>query len=844
MTTRRLTLFTTAREFTSHRGFLTLAMSTPRKNDRVSLARHIQPHSPFGRAADSNYEFDPDTSHFPTSSKRNGNRPRHNYRTSTLAGAYRAVSRTSMSDDAALGLSSSPRRTREFANQRSPMSDESNPPEELLDVYRRIEEDGTLADFVPPYDDWDAQVSSRQGGRLSRASSRARERDHEAELQYDGQTFSEASFFDGTGDHSLRAAKRTADYTRDEQRLRRVTGKDSPIFSKAKAGSRAALTADNLQRREEQEAQEQHVPEDDGERGPSLNVPRTWGSRATRRQDWLRNVSGSTASELQEKKKEQEEISHDPPSRGNTEASAVSRPVRSSRTAERSNIPVRKALGERSANSHAQETRHEPREDKTDKPSSLDQNAPSSDGAAIPNTPIVVFKNSAFTRPGTTKRDSQDLLRKLSRTESPKLDSVKTPDPPKLFERKIYDKTPRVTGAWIDTPMTERVTELPSDLTKDIVPPAAPQIEAGDSDKEAKAPADAQPKSEETDTTQVTTNESPSESPPTNRSRPPLIRPKLPKSALETVIEDVRSGKDTMDMGDDTIESLHAIMDDPVELKTEEEEEEAYAKEILKRLEQANSNNAPSVDLDRLNDKLSSLAQNISAVKSGLNRLEEHVVRDGDIVTRPNSPGRHGLPKLQFDDFAMRSDGRLYAAIPLPQLWKRNPASQRIQLTKLGWLTLFSLSWYVVECIMCEEYCHPAISDTCGGYCLQPNAPVFPWVTVTMLWRWSHLSTFLTPVITIGVAFFRLMAQLLGLWDGYVDEGPSTQLGNMMGEIRINGTPVSFPWLSPPPAKTFEPAPAQLSQPRQPETPVWTPRDETPGGWEEEQASMDDDEYL
>ena len=160
----------------------------------------------------------------------------------------------------------------------------------------------------------------------------------------------------------------------------------------------------------------------------------------------------------------------------------------------------------------------------------------------------------------------------------------------------------------------------------------------------------------------------------------------------------------------------------------------------------------------------------------------------------------------------------------------------------LGWVTLVSLSWYIIECSMCEAYSHPIFSDTCDGYCLQPDAPVFPFVTVTMLWRWSHLSPLLGPLITIGVAFFRLVAQLLGLWDGYVDE-PQLGLGKLMGEIRINGTSVSFPWLSPPGAKNIAPAPLSIP-PQEPRAPVWTPRNEAPARWEEDQPSMDDDEFL
>lgn len=814
-------------------------MSTHRKGDRISLARHHHPYSPFNRAADSNHEFELDTSRFPSPSKQNGTRPRHSYRTGTLAGAYRATSRASMSEDGApWGSTSSPRRARESVTLRSPLSETSNPPEELLDVYRRIEEDGTIADYVPTYDDWDPQVGSRPGSRLSRASSRTRQPEYAAGLQ-DGNTLPETNPIDGTGDHSLGTARRT-DYTRDEQRLRRVTGKDSPIFSKANYGSRAALTADNLQRREEQEQKkqneqhEQFVSVDDGDRGPSLNLPRTWGSRAARRPDWLRKVSDSTASDTQAK----EDTSYTTSSRVRAEDLLTSRLARPSRV-ERSGIPVRNALGERNANPNVHETQESQMEKTSDK------NVQPGEGAVIPNTPIVVFKNPDLTRSSTTKRDSQDLLRRLSRTESPKLDSVKTPDPPKLFERKIYDKTPRVTGAWIDTPMTERVTELPSDLTKSIVPSSALPKEAQTSSDESKLPPNTQPqpKSEDPVGAKVAANEPSSESQPKTTSRKPLIRPKLPKSALETVIEDVRSGKETLDVGDDTIESLHALIDDSTELKTEEEEEEAYAQEIVKRLELADTQGSQSVDMDRLNDKLQSLAKNITAVKKGLDRLEGTLVGDAAAtLSRPISSEKNVFSATQPAEYTARPDGRLYAAIPLPRFWKRDPVSRRLLLTRLGCFTLVSLIWYIIECIMCEKYCHPTISETCDGYCLQPDAPEFPWVTVTMLWRWSHLSTFLTPIFTISVALFRLVTQMLGLWDGYVDEASPGQLSNIMGEIRINGTPVAFPWLVAPPVKNIAPPPSQQHQ--QPPPPMWTPRKESSDKWEEGQGSMDDDEYL
>lgn len=826
-------------------------MSTPRKTDRVSLARHHHPQSPFGRADDPSHEFEFETNlALSPPTKQNGTRPRHNYRTGTLAGAYRAISRTSMSEEGVhLGSTPSPRQPWNRIDKQSPTSDISNPPEELVDAYKRIEEDGTLADYVQ----WDdPEVSSRKNspGRLSRSSSKQRGREYDGGSR-DGRAFSEGGLFDGIGHNSPR---RTTDYSRDEQRLRRVTGKDSPVFSKAKTTSHSALTADNLQRREKEERpweqdnnryhQDQQTSDYEGDRGPSLNLPRTWGSRAARRQEWLRNVSGSSGSEPPENGNR--DISDEAPApKTNTNENQSSRPIRSSSHIDRASASNRGALEERVANLRTQNVQ----DTKDQAGLGLDQHSLQTDGAAIPNTPIVVYKNSNMTRPSTTKRDSQELLRKLSRTESPKMDQIQTPDPPKLFERKFYDKTPRVTGAWVDTPMTERAVDIPSDLTKDIVAPPAPPNAKEESASALKPAADVKPAAGQKDS-KLSEDKKNSPEPiiaKQSKPRPPLARPKLPKSALETVIEDASSGKEALNMGDDTIESLQAILDDPTDLKIEEDEDAAY-KHVLDRLGLLRQNSEGSDDYDRIDTKLQSLAQHITEVKKGLDRLQGHVANGFEDLDAKNGTTKTPPPistptsSESCKTCSTPSDTRLYAAIPLPRLWEQNLTSRRLQLTKLGWTTLICTMWYIIECTMTEMYSHPLISDTCTGYCLRPDAPVFPFVTVTMLWRWSHLSTVLGPIITLGVALFRLVAQLLGLWDGYVDEPAS--LANLVGEIRINGTPVAFPWLTPP-SKTqgFSPS-SVLPPPPPPPRPEWTPRHDAPTQAGDDQASMDDDEYL
>ncbi|KAJ5293870.1 hypothetical protein PENANT_c002G04699 [Penicillium antarcticum] len=819
-------------------------MSSDRKN-RVSQKA---PRSPFQHAS----KFDIDQ--FPSSFK-NDTQRRGPPRSGSLAAAYHIASKQNMpftaKDLSPQATTPSPRQKRHSMNAFTSTSPNSPPPDEIMDSYRQIEEDGTLAKFVRE-DSWGSRA--RSPGRLSRSSSRAQEASR-AFGSPEGNSISGASL---NGDLGAYRPPRARDYTEDEKRLNRVTKKGSPVFSRAHMGRSPSLTADNLQRREQEELEvEQHIVEDDAGRGPSLNLPSSWGSRANYPHDWQRKTSQPSVSEKKEETRPSNRYSA-PTTNG--ERDPIARPARTSpRSPVRNGLPARGVLEERTANSHNQA----PKEDLAWKQPPSKPVFPTGDGNSIPNSPVTVFKSdtayegSKFTRPSPSKRGSRDLLRRLSRVETPKPDHMKTPQPSNFFGGKIYDQTPRVTGAWIDTPVTERVAdrvpELPEDLTRDIVPPRAAS-ESKTVTPPVKSAETATSTPEETKPIESKQEEPLPESKSEKQSRAPLPRPHLPKSALETVIEDASSGKDD-EFGNDTLESLRGMMDDedgPAELKVEEEDEEAYEKAVLEKLARSDSAQKGQVDLGSVNDKLNSLMRHISEVKKGLDGLEGQVNRATTISKSSSTPEKSSKQPSHIHtdetckDCGTHSDGRVYAALPVPRLWKRDPTSGRLQMTKLGWFTLISLSWYILECLMCEHFSRPEITDKCEGYCLRPDAPSFPLVTVTMLWRWSHLSTLLTPIFAICVFVFRLFTQLLGFSDGYVEETP--QLAGLVGEIRINGTPVAFPWLSAPTAQAVAHEPKQSIEhvrPVQPVQSVWPPRDAyQQQRWEEDQASMDDDEVL
>lgn len=646
----------------------------------------------------------------------------------------------------------------------------SAPPDELRDIYRQIDEEDLLTDSADEFDaPEEDEPLSPQGPAL---------KDNEDE---------DVDVFGGFDSHILdgpdSSPRRTAaDYAKDEERLRRATSSRSPVFSRATVGN-GGLTAEDLQRRDEEP---QPIVHEDDHSGPALNLPSTWGSRASKSRNWLRNVQVGEGSR-DEKKESTDALS----TRSKSSVDSSVRPVSTTPDHSPGGRYLKRNALEPILN---RSTATSPNGSKL--PSMQNDQLPTE--VNVPNTPVFGYKTSTFTRPSPTKRDSHQLLRRLSRSlnSNPDQNEVKTPEPQKPAGGRIYDKTPVVTGAWIDTPVTERPAKLPEPPSQDVnsadakinEPTKHVEPEPEESSQRHEPSLEEKPKMEE--------KAKPESQPPKEKTRPPLIKPNLPKSGLETVIEDVRAENGEFTLGDDTIESLQELLDEkPTEHKTEEEEEAESEKAILEKLDSAKLQAMDPYDLDRLNDKLQSLMQNIKTIKRGLRDLEEQGCMDPHISSSPPS-SPDGSKKMQHlhtgkicESCRTFNDGRLYVSIPLPRLWKRNPDSGRINPTRLGWFTLIFVLWFLSESTMCDYYSHPLFSDVCDRNCLMYDAPRFPFVLPTVLWRWSNFSEILAPVIAVFVAFFKLAAQLLGLWDGYVDDVPRNF--NLSGEIRVRGSQVT-----------------------------------------------------
>lgn len=719
-------------------------------------------------------------------------------------------------------------------------SPQSNPPAELVEAYRQIGEARGLVDNDNVENN--LGLDGIRAGQLSPGTARRYGNESPDPFAY-----GDADFLDNVTNGSPH--RKHSDYIKDERRLRRATTSQSPVFSRARTGIGSGLTSEDLQRRDEEiqeDFPEMEVEDDDRGPEPSYNFPSTWGSRATNRRNWMRNI-GRRIESSSRNQVDQAADDPTPKSRLKFDTGATSLARNTGSSPRRTGLETRSVLRERSTSGYNRTVSS----DEHNKPGSEQKEQQSTEGGQSSNTPVSIYKSSTFNKRSPTKRDSHDLLRKLSRAESPRVNSVQnenqiqTPEPAKQPERPIYDKTPVVTGAWIDTPMTEKVTQPPEHLSRDIVPSPPrrkepeylpqpielhtekqppPQPEPSrererDPAKETRAEKGEQKEQEKEKEKSTEKKKEP------EKSKPPVIKPNLPKSGLEAYLRDSKTNENPP--GDDTLESLDLILNEqqPAEVKSEAEQDAEYEKAILKKLERASPDEPAKNDVEKIDDNLVSLGKRINEIKAGIASLEEKFNREGKHIH-------------SGEDCSTCGDDRLYASIPLPYLWRRDPATRRIRPTRLTWFLLLFLIWLFSESTMCDQYCHPTFATACNGNCLKPDAPQFPFVIPTMLWRWSHLSSFLTPIFTLALAFFKLTMQLLGLWDGYMDDGPPRTL-DPAGEIRIHGTRVSgFP--------SATSTPVINSPPQQ--WPVQYGQSNNPGlgvpPWEDDQSSMDDDELL
>ncbi|KAL3961358.1 hypothetical protein ACCO45_002881 [Purpureocillium lilacinum] len=306
-----------------------------------------------------------------------------------------------------------------------------------------------------------------------------------------------------------------------------------------------------------------------------------------------------------------------------------------------------------------------------------------------------------------------------------------TPKPPR--PDPLTMPTPKVTGAYVETPATVKVDKLPEHATipdaadDQVLIPAIFRERRTNNDRRSRDHDSASdPGVSDSKDSEATTKRRP-------RSRSlPRRRPPLKNSAkLPSVRDDLLELQRMHNIDDSTMDDLEDILTDlegdspntnEPTLKREPTEDVAPTS---KKVSDKDTSEGESALFDRLTQRLRTGLLGIRSAKKGIERLEDQFAHAGKRSTSPSSdvtktkpikqpvtlptkshahatPARHEeqCPDCQ----AKPAPGVAYIHLPVPRLYTTTP---RFRFTWIG-LLLFTLSvWYAAESAMCAKFCRP-----------------------------------------------------------------------------------------------------------------------------------------
>ncbi|OLN97188.1 hypothetical protein CCHL11_02110 [Colletotrichum chlorophyti] len=341
----------------------------------------------------------------------------------------------------------------------------------------------------------------------------------------------------------------------------------------------------------------------------------------------------------------------------------------------------------------------------------------------------------------------------LTEDEDKDLLADETPRPAKVDPLSL--PTPRVTGAYIETPATVRVERFEEEVkpaaqsvsnpaTSQSRPPSRrgprPMLRRKSSSKvsESSSETSESKEHEKEDAGTTTTSNLRRRNRSASRSRRPLINSVKPPTVKDDLLELQRLHQ----IEDSTLDDFEEMFSAQNLQNTPSDAIESMLDEIsAKREEIASKPGLPTTErdreleqYDRMRKTLNDAHRNIRTAKQGIERLEDKVShaegkQEGDVSTKenrnesekPQKQQQHEHKSHNYDhkhpDHAKNCPSCIgkvppkevsYLHLPVPSLYRRRP----FRFTLIGLLLLLAGLWYAAESAMCEVYCRPA---TCSS---------------------------------------------------------------------------------------------------------------------------------
>lgn len=315
-------------------------------------------------------------------------------------------------------------------------------------------------------------------------------------------------------------------------------------------------------------------------------------------------------------------------------------------------------------------------------------------------------------------KSERNSIRVPSRSPSPsdEEDIEQTPRQPRIDPLLL--PTPRVTGAYIETPAG---TSRKPRKARSIPPSRRVEVtnDTVSSSEQKRSESSVGESSSVVGNPQLRQRQ-------LSRQSRPLFNSAKPT----TVSEDLRRIKQDAQLDDSTLDDFDAILEAHTRATVESENDTTIlepildleydehglplsAKEIARRVE--------LLTLDRMFQSIKNTSSSIRDARHGIERLEHQV--STSVTTSAKEDTRH------------------YIVIPIPRLFIRI-SPKRPGLLRRNWkFTWFGLmlavfvSWYITETIMCAEFCH--CDQSRNPYRFKHSDPFFPWTIPTKLDQWT-----------------------------------------------------------------------------------------------------------
>ena len=276
---------------------------------------------------------------------------------------------------------------------------------------------------------------------------------------------------------------------------------------------------------------------------------------------------------------------------------------------------------------------------------------------------------------------------------------------PKPDRRAFLDlPTPRVTGAYVETPVTIKVEKVKDEIDVTDVPPKqleAPVTFPDKSESRAWRQRDQDSASEPGDTaSREEVDKKRSKSLP--RRRAALKNSAKPPSAKDDLLELQRQHN----VEDWTVDHIEKKLDEH-RSASEAELERLSAELDIKPVVSPPIKFEPPADKEyhKMGKKLDTALLGLRSTDTRLQKLEAQA-KDKKSQRKPH---RHPAGESCADCMASNPISVTYMHLPLPKLYSHAP---EFRLTLLG-LVVFALSiWYAAESTMCAKYCRPATCAT------------------------------------------------------------------------------------------------------------------------------------